>query len=232
MGQAAKIRRHIESVYQGSYFTPTHGLMPNYTNYSELRNSEKEGEDYRIRSHEGHSNILIMAPHGGCIEPGTTEIAHAVAAKEHGFYSFEGLKNSGNTALHITSTHFDEPVGLKLAGVARSLLTIHGCRDYKPIIYLGGKDRILLEEIRNTLKEAGIPFGEDPRFPGLHPKNICNRSLRGMGVQMEISTALRRLMFDDLRRGRRKPSGEIFNNTILSLRRALTNYGTSLHARP
>jgi phage replication-related protein YjqB (UPF0714/DUF867 family) len=195
-----------------------------YTNYNELRNNEKEGEDYQIRFHEGNSGILIIASHGGCIEPGTTEMAHAAAGKEHSLYSFEGLKIEGNNVLHITSTRFDEPIGLKLAKKARSILAIHGCRDVEPIIYLGGKDGVLREEIRNSLEENGIQVGENPRFPGLHADNLCNRSFRGMGVQMEISLALRKQIFDDLRRDHRTPRGEAFDNIIQSLRRALANY--------
>ena len=198
--------------------------MTHYKNYSQLRKCEQEGADYQIRFHERSSGILIVAPHGGCIEPGTTEIAHAVAGKEHSIYCFEGLKDRDNNILHITSTHFDEPIALKLAGKAWSILALHGCRDDKPIIYLGGKDGILLEEIRNTLEETGIPVGHNPRFPGRHPDNICNLNFRGEGVQMEISLALRRLMFDDLKRNNREPRGELFHNIILAVRRAMANY--------
>jgi len=198
--------------------------MTYYKNYSQLEKCEKEGADYQIRFHERSSGILIMAPHGGCIEPGTTEIARATAGKEHSVYCFEGLKKKDNNTLHITSTHFDEPIALKLAGKAWSILALHGCRDDKPIIYLGGKDGILLEEIRNTLEGTGIPVGHNPRFPGRHPDNICNRNFRGEGVQMEISLALRRLMFNDLKRNGREPRGELFHNIILAVRRAMANY--------
>ncbi len=198
--------------------------MTHYQNYNQLRKYEKEGADYQIRFQERSSGILIMAPHGGCIEPGTTEIAHAAAGKEHSIYCFEGIKDRDNNTLHITSTHFDEPIGLKLAGKARSILALHGCKDDNPIIYLGGKDRILQKEIRKTLEEAGILVGENPRFPGRHPNNICNRNLRGEGVQMEFSLALRRLMFAELKRDRREPRGELFYNIILALRRAMENY--------
>ena len=56
-----------------------------------------------------------MAPHGGGIEPGTTEIAEAVAGHEHTFYSFSGVKARGNSVLHITSSRFDEPEGIAIA---------------------------------------------------------------------------------------------------------------------
>ena len=70
--------------------------MTHYQNYNQLSRCEKEGADYRIRFQERSSGILIMAPHGGCIEPGTTEIAHAAAGKEHSIYCFEGMRDRDN----------------------------------------------------------------------------------------------------------------------------------------
>ncbi len=198
--------------------------MTCYKNYLQLQHFEKEGEDYQIFFLQRNSGILIMAPHGGCIEPGTTEIAIAAAGKEHSVYCFEGMKNRDNHTLHITSTHFDEPTGSRLAGKAQSIIALHGCRDEKKIIYLGGRDAALSEEIRNRLEQIGVQVGENPRFPGLHTNNICNRSLRGMGVQMEISLALRQCMFEDLKRDRRDPKGELFHNIIQAVRLAISDY--------
>ncbi len=48
--------------------------------------NETKGKDYRIHLRHGKSGILVMAPHGGGIEPGTTEIADAVAGAERSFY--------------------------------------------------------------------------------------------------------------------------------------------------
>ncbi len=50
--------------------------------------------DYLILSRQGTSGIAVMAPHGGGIEPGTSEIANRVAGDEHAYYSFEGLKQN------------------------------------------------------------------------------------------------------------------------------------------
>jgi poly-gamma-glutamate hydrolase-like protein len=62
----------------------------------------------------------LVAPHGGGIEPGTSELADAIAASDLSFYTFEGLKPSGNTDLHITSTRFDEPMCLTLLASSTS----------------------------------------------------------------------------------------------------------------
>jgi phage replication-related protein YjqB (UPF0714/DUF867 family) len=45
--------------------------------------------------------LAILAPHGGGIEPGTSELAEAVAGEGLSFYAFEGLKRSGNAVLHV-----------------------------------------------------------------------------------------------------------------------------------
>jgi len=36
-----------------------------------------------------------MAPHGGGIEPGTIDIADAIARSEYTFYAFQGIKKRG-----------------------------------------------------------------------------------------------------------------------------------------
>ena len=54
--------------------------MPNkYTNYDELRQNERENVDYAIFHRGADSQIAVMAPHGGGIEPGTIDIADAMA---------------------------------------------------------------------------------------------------------------------------------------------------------
>ena len=66
------------------------------------------------------SRVLIIAPHGGRIEVGTSELAALIAADEHNLFSFEGLKPRGhNRELHITSRCFEPKcrrLGLGLGG--------------------------------------------------------------------------------------------------------------------
>ena len=54
-------------------------MVDRYRNFAQLRNGETEGIDYRICSTERESFAAIIAPHGGSIEPGTSEIAAAIA---------------------------------------------------------------------------------------------------------------------------------------------------------
>jgi phage replication-related protein YjqB (UPF0714/DUF867 family) len=53
--------------------------------------------------------VAIIAPHGGKIEPGTSEIAAAIAGDDYSLYRFQGLRDRPREELHITSAKFDEP---------------------------------------------------------------------------------------------------------------------------
>lgn len=92
-----------------------------YLNFSDLLSNERPGRDYEIRHRDGLSRVLILAPHGGAIEPGTTEIAAALAGSEHHYYSFLGLRQSGNQGLRIPSTVFDEPLALPMAAISERI---------------------------------------------------------------------------------------------------------------
>ena len=83
-------------------------MADRYRNFAQLRKGETEGIDYRICIRERVSFAVIIAPHGGRIEPGTFEIAAAIAENIHSLYCFEGLRNRPHRDLHIRSTCFDE----------------------------------------------------------------------------------------------------------------------------
>ncbi|UCF92136.1 MAG: poly-gamma-glutamate hydrolase family protein [Desulfobacterales bacterium] len=195
--------------------------MDNYKSFHELNKTEKAGRDYRIQWRIGNSGIAIMAPHGGEIEPGTTEIADAIAGGQHSFYSFEGLKSQGNLKLHIPSSKFDEPVGIDIARQSRKVLTVHGCRDPKAIVHIGGKDSGLKAKIKAGLRRAGFAVLESRRYAGMHSNNICNRSRTGQGVQLEISLGLRRQMFPALARRRRQRVTLTFHQLAAAVKQAL-----------
>ena len=69
-------------------------MIGNYTNFGELVQNEKADEDYTILYREVDSQVAIIAPHGGGIEPGTIDIADAIAGCDFTFYAFKGLKKS------------------------------------------------------------------------------------------------------------------------------------------
>ncbi len=173
--------------------------MDRYTDFGHLRTFEKEGVDFRVRWRVGTSGIAILSIHGGDIEPGTSRIADAIAGNEHTYYALEGLKRSGNRELHITSTHFDEPTAIEIVCRSEIILTVHGCAEAEPMVYVGGRDQELSGRIRENLNGAGFKAVEAARtrFVGTDLANICNLCGRGMGVQLEISRGLRSLILED-----------------------------------
>lgn len=60
------------------------------------------------------------------IEPGTAEIAEAIAGNEHSFYCFDGIKADGKGELHIPSHLFDEPRAIEAVKCAEVVVTING----------------------------------------------------------------------------------------------------------
>ena len=162
-----------------------------------------------------------MAPHGGNIEPGCSEIADAVAAKDHSFYALEGLKPSGNWALHIASTRFDEPLCMHILRQSWMVLAIHGCRDAGETIYLGGLHRALKRRVNESLLDRGFRTGARSGVRGRRQWNVCNRSAGGMGVQIEIPFGLRCRMFADLKTDGRDSTTIVFDNFVSALRKAL-----------
>lgn len=193
--------------------------MDPYRHFGQLQQHEQDGRDYVILHRSGSSGILVMAPHGGGIEPGTGDIADGVAGQHHAFYCFKGIKKQGNRALHITSNRFDEPLALQMVAAANWILTIHGCRDDEPVVWVGGRDRPQGDRIINDLQAAGIPAQrcDRPGLRGLHPQNVCNRGRSSAGVQLEISFGLRNMMFANLRHRRIRCRTPLFHRMVDTL---------------
>jgi len=163
-----------------------------YGSFHELARSEVLGRDYIVRLLRRPSPLAVIAPHGGLIEDGTSELALAIAGAEHSLFCFEGLKVHGrNRELHITSHLFDHPQCLELIAGSPLVLAVHGCRG-DSCIHLGGLDRAFVDALGVELARAGFAVVTDsPRYPGRHPRNICNRGARGAGAQLEVTYDLR-----------------------------------------
>lgn len=101
-------------------------MVDRYGDFSHLRDNETEGIDYRIIVAETESFAGIIAPHGGRIEPGTSEIAAAIAGSVHSLYCFEGLRKRPHGDLHIKSARFDEPECLGLIKRCKFVVAVHG----------------------------------------------------------------------------------------------------------
>ncbi len=212
--------------------------MDKYACFEELSAHEARGSDYEVSRRHGRSGIAVLSIHGGRIEPGTSEIADAIAGGDHSFYTFRGLKQSGNRDLHITSTTFDEPSALEIVCRSETIISIHGSRGEEEVVHVGGLDSELRQCIEVKLHLAGFktrpgplsfypvsgdrdqascttataegvkdPFRMGMRSRGVDERNICNRSRRARGVQLEISKGLRATLFRSYSNGAGAASG-------------------------
>jgi phage replication-related protein YjqB (UPF0714/DUF867 family) len=194
--------------------------MTEYPNFAALKQAEREGEDFGIVRRPTRSPVAVIAPHGGEIEHGTSEIAAAIAGDEFNLYCFEGRKPKGNTSLHITSANFDEPRCLDLISSCDRVVAVHGCRKGKRTAFVGGRDAELRDAIRDRLEASGFRTAWPPNvdLQGVSPRNICNKGRRGCGAQVELSRDLR----DELRRDSEKLAA-----FAAAIRVALTNVSAS-----
>ena len=193
-------------------------VMDAYRSFEELCTSEKEGVDFRILiAKQKGSATVILAPHGGAIEPGTSEVAKAVAGADLSLALFEGIKpEGGNRRLHLTSTNFDEPRCVELVREADAVVAIHGEASQELSVFLGGRDHELGTQLKTALKRNGyvVEIHGNMDLHGLSVHNICNRGRSGAGVQLELSRGLRRTFFRALTdEGRKEPTDEFFRFT-------------------
>jgi len=198
-------------------------MTDRYHNFEQLKKKERP-DHFTIFEHRGSTGVAIIAPHGGGIETGTSEIAKGIAGQEHTLYCFEGKRPSKNGDLHITSTKFDEPNAIEIVKQADKVVAIHGCADKKDVIYLSGLDEELKNRIRKSLIVAGFRVEEPATssMQGIHLSNICNRGKSKCGVQVEISEGLRRIMFEDhTKRAGREVTKFAFNRFVTAIREAI-----------
>jgi len=216
-----------------------------------------EGVDYarRYRRHERFDDTLartddvpkttILAPHGGGIEPGTSELCLAVAGYHpadlsqvppagvtHDYWMFEGVRDHGNAELHVTSVGCDDGVAVSLCAGSLNALALHGFRPRPPdmsqddqVVLVGGCHTTLRGYLLDGLCAAGF----DARDAGQHGElngdakcNIVNRTLLGMGAQLELSTPLRDAMFTEHSGSQRKhTTTQVFWTFVAACRDAL-----------
>lgn len=209
-------------------------------NYEDiLRRNLVLGRDFRVAF--GDSNIekcLLVAPHGGGIEPGTSEVMRAVA--ELGgwaWYEFAGYLRHGNKErLHIASTEFNEPTLVGLLRRTELIVTFHGSREAgKPLVFVGGRLKlgrhVMVEAINGSKQRHGIAAidaSQDSgteQISGLQESNITNRSRMGEGIQMEFSREARNLLFPpDASREARGRRGAPLRPLAGSIDRALKQF--------
>lgn len=172
-----------------------------YVSFSELSAREIENVDFQISAVNRGSMVAVIAPHGGHIEPGTSELARAIAGEDLSTYIFSGLRpGRHHREMHITSTNFDEKRCLDLLSQTHTALGIHGRSDAgdPETVFLGGRDFALRSKIAAELERGGFKSKCDGHgLPGVEPRNICNRGTASAGVQLEVPRTLRdRLVAD------------------------------------
>ena len=196
-----------------------------YQSYEKLRNSVQEGRDYLIDSHQGITDAVIIAPHGGKIEPGATEITKAIAGEEHSYYSLEGLKPGNNHDLSIPSEKFDEPSALKMVRQANRVIAIHifFSGQQEELVHIGGLDTDLKQKIKDNLEEKGFSTQESgANFESENPQNICNRGKRKKGVNIGIARALLQKLLNGLKsKNTNEPT--LYHRFIQAIRDALSS---------
>jgi phage replication-related protein YjqB (UPF0714/DUF867 family) len=170
-------------------------MRDKYTSFAALEaGGEIADRDYNTTVRERlQSGVLIIAPHGGGIEIGTTELADLIAADDYSLFAFNGLKPRGrNRDLHITSHNFDHPRCVALAACHCVVLGVHGCKGESSQVYVGGLDAELAAVLTGRLALAGLPVAASGhKYPGTNPLNICNRGARARGAQLEFTLDLR-----------------------------------------
>jgi phage replication-related protein YjqB (UPF0714/DUF867 family) len=216
-----------------------------------------EGEDYarRFRRHErfdddpaGNADFgksVIIAPHGGGIEKGTSELCLAIAgyhpatlevtppgAVTYDYWMFEGLRPRDNAVLHVTSIHCDDGVALSLCAGALNALGLHGCTperaelpEGKAAVLVGGRNEPLKSLLLAAFRPTGIKAIDARPLDGINGdevRNIANRTLLGMGGHLELTTPLREAMFDkDTREDRKNTTTVVFRTFVAACRQAL-----------
>ncbi|MEV6235978.1 poly-gamma-glutamate hydrolase family protein [Lentzea sp. NPDC051838] len=227
-----------------------------YATYSDLYRDPalREGVDWgrRIQRHTQFGRTAVFAPHGGGIEPGTSELCLAIAGYHpatlqpsgavHDYWMFEGLRSSGNTALHVTSTGCDDHYARSLAAGALNAVALHGCtvteaeRDWRPLpdqacALVGGANTDLRTRVIDALSSAGIAAvdaSSHPDLDGGDSTNIVNRTLLAAGVQVETTTPLRAGMFTTNTAAQRKnTTTQLFWDFTDAVREAIAGLETT-----
>jgi phage replication-related protein YjqB (UPF0714/DUF867 family) len=166
-----------------------------YSNYAELEASEQEGRHFRrIPVPRPNAAVVVIAPHGGKIEPRTWPIAKRIAGTEFSVYGFIGRRKEikGRKSLHIKSQNFDEPKCRRLVRMHTWVISIHGSGKKGKRVFLGGLDTQLVCDLTLALETVGICAENDGHnYRAAHPNNICNMGASKKGAQFELTEKFR-----------------------------------------
>ena len=170
-----------------------------YKSMTELYKDTTEGIDWKKDTRNVGKSVLIVAPHGGNIEQGTSELTKLVANNgDFDYFSFEAIRPSNNTQLHVTSTNYDDATLHEMIQDRTATISIHGAQGEEQLVYLGGYQSPLRDAIQSQLELKGFVVKIPPEYlGGLSNANFINKVEESTGVQLELTTALRKVFFKD-----------------------------------
>ena len=173
----------------------------------------------RLEDNGTHTGLIVIAPHGGDIEPHTDQqaerVASRLAAKAVSSWRCKGFKGDGSfDRWHITSTDIHEASFPRLDSVISRGFTyavaFHGFNDPEiPFdILIGGAAPYSLKQDIETAIKGAITGSDitvhiaspDEKFGGDSLKNIVNRLTAGgaNGIQIEQSPRARASHWGDI----------------------------------
>ncbi|OHO40500.1 hypothetical protein HMPREF2586_01160 [Staphylococcus sp. HMSC034G07] len=170
-----------------------------YKSMTELYKDTTEGIDWKKDTRNVGKSVLIVAPHGGNLEQGTSELTKLVANNgDFDYFSFEAIRPSNNTQLHVTSTNYDDATLHEMIQDRTATISIHGAQGEEQLVYLGGYQSPLRDAIQSQLELKGFVVKIPPEYlGGLSNANFINKVEESTGVQLELTTALRKAFFKD-----------------------------------
>ncbi len=202
-----------------------------YRTLADLKEDLEEGTDFRILRKDRRSNVFIVAPHGGYIEPGTSHLARAIAGNTFNLFDFQGLRIQEPWRLHVTSTRFrDDRLTVSLMS-SLTAVSIHGMgKTDNWRIWTGGLNKELKFLVEACLIEAGFWIeSTPPKYKGKSPRNFINLAEK-YGVQLELPEDLVKVMFrngiefTDQEQGNEPALNDLGEHFVQALRRALFLY--------
>jgi phage replication-related protein YjqB (UPF0714/DUF867 family) len=229
-----------------------------YAKEVEGTNYTKEWYRHRWRyetakNYKDENTVFIMAPHGGGIESGTTELALATAGftddfngqpatpETYDYFIFNGTNPSNqNGKLHVTASNFNDPVAIELVQNSVISLAFHGCTDDQPdestgvgyqACLIGGLDENFKDLLEIQLTGAGFNAFKTNQedLNGDLQANIINRNKSKAGAQFELTTTFRKSLYGvNSRKDRRTSTNTNFWLFVNTIRASIKQYNILL----
>lgn len=195
-----------------------------FKNWLDTRDME-EGVNYDVtHRYGGDPRLATLAIHGGSGEAGSQEVAIELARLTGSSLYYLDMRDGFYAGLHMDSNGFDDPRAVPLVKAATRCISMHGAADQTDwgagnFSYVGGADYDFRKAVIDKLVAGGFPCVDAaesiPQLAGTNAKNICNQGSNG-GVQIEMSTTLRRALFvnNSYARTNRQRKSQVFHDYV------------------